>query len=634
MGTNRRDPEKETHHSEIENPEIIGHLDDQMLNLLGDFLESGNEGLETADHLLMDIEHRGMDNERVNGLFRVFHSIKGMAGMLGLVEITAISHQTETLLDKVRKKDVTLKGGALDVIFDATSMMRRMMKNVRLSIEKGQRIPGDPRFPLLLDRIQSILDGQYLDPEQIPGEYKGDRLGEILEKKLNLTSDQITEALQAARKSGRLLGEELVARGLVNAKEVGHALRSQRENELEGGDGVLHRFREFIKVELDQVDSLIDLSGQLAVVESMISYNESIVLIQSPSARGALDKLTKLAREIQNQSLRLRMVPIRSIFMKMDRIVRDLAKKSGKTVELVQIGAETEIDRKMLEKVDDPLVHMTRNAVDHGIESHDERISAGKEETGTVTLSAYHEGSSIVIEVKDDGKGLDREAILNRAREKGLVKEGADLFDREIFNLLFKPGFTTVEKATEISGHGVGMDVVKKNIEALKGRVNIESTQGEGSSFKMILPITMAVIDGMIVHCGSEKFVIPTLTIVESVQLAQGDEIENVNGRDVIKVRDRNIPMLRLDGLFNIEDAIADPGNALFVVLESVGGRIALMVDRIKNLQQVVVQSFESEEEVKWLSGETVLSDGRVALILDVDEITSYFNRDFMLGED
>jgi two-component system chemotaxis sensor kinase CheA len=316
------------------------------------------------------------------------------------------------------------------------------------------------------------------------------------------------------------------------------------------------------------------------------------------------------------------MVPVRSAFQKMARMVRDLSHKDHKKVRAVVSGEWTEMDRSMVEQIADPMVHMVRNSISHGIETPAERVQAGKPETASVYLSAYHQGAGIVIEVADDGRGLDAEAILAKARSKGLVGPDEHLAESEIYNLIFAPGFSTAKKVTEIAGRGVGMDVVRRNIDAMRGKISISSTPGQGCSFKMVLPLTLAIIDGMIVACGEEKYIIPTLSIVESVRPTADMVFSMVGSRDVVTIRDDTLPLLRLDHLFDIPDAQRDPTAAQVVVLDTPAGQVGLLVDDVLAQQQVVIKRLDvTVAGGRFLSGAAILSDGLVGLILNVDEL-------------
>jgi two-component system chemotaxis sensor kinase CheA len=306
----------------------------------------------------------------------------------------------------------------------------------------------------------------------------------------------------------------------------------------------------------------------------------------------------------------------------MARLVRDLSRKSGKQVRLVTSGEATEMDRSMVEQIADPLVHMIRNSLDHGLETPEERERAGKPPDGVVRLSAYHEGGSVVIELADDGRGLNRDRIAKKAIEKGLIATAEGMTDAEIHALIFAPGFSTAAAVTEISGRGVGMDVVKRNVEAMRGRVVISSTPGAGTTFKMVLPLTLAIIDGMLVACGEERYIVPTLSIIESIQPDAGMLVSFARTNEMINLRGEILPLLRMDRLFDVPGAKGDPTQALVVVVEGVGRRVGLLVDEVVAQQQVVIKTLAAGfRQTPFVSGAAILADGRVGLILNVEEI-------------
>jgi two-component system chemotaxis sensor kinase CheA len=354
----------------------------------------------------------------------------------------------------------------------------------------------------------------------------------------------------------------------------------------------------------------------------MVVNAPEIAKTASARVRNFLSQLAKVTRDLQDVGMRMRMLPVAAVFQKMARMSRDLARKNGKQMRLILSGESTEMDRSMVEQIADPLVHMIRNAVDHGLEPPEERRKAGKPEEGTLRLSAYHEGGSIVIELADDGRGLDREAILNKARSQGLVGPNDVLSESEIHMLIFAPGFSTAKQVTEVSGRGVGMDVVKRNLDAMRGRITISTTPGHGTTFKMLLPLTLAIIDGMLVACGNDRYIIPTLSIVESIQPTPGMLVTFADQHEMINVRGEILPLLRLARLFGSENAKTDPTKALVVIIEGVGKRLGLMVDEVVTQQQVVIKSLgHGLGRTRYISGAAILADGRVGLIVNVEEI-------------
>jgi len=375
-----------------------------------------------------------------------------------------------------------------------------------------------------------------------------------------------------------------------------------------------------IRVGVDKVDMLINLVGELVITQSMLSeLGNDFEMNKVERLTSGLEQLLQNTKELQESVMRIRMLPISFAFNRFPRLVHDLSKKTGKEIELVIKGEQTELDKTVMEQIGDPLVHLVRNAVDHGIEFSDVRVAKGKPAKGTITLDAYHLGGNIVIEINDDGGGIDREAVFNKAVEKNIIEPTTSLSDSQVFDLLFEPGFSTAKELSDISGRGVGMDVVKRNIQALGGRIQVESTPGKGSTFKVNLPLTLAILDGQLVRVGTETYIIPLITIVESLQ-AKSELINRVSG-DVIlyRLREDNVPVIPIYQLFNICADSESIDDALLVVVEADGLKIGLMVDDLLAQQQVVIKSLEDNyQQVEGISGATILGDGSVAMILDI----------------
>jgi two-component system chemotaxis sensor kinase CheA len=360
------------------------------------------------------------------------------------------------------------------------------------------------------------------------------------------------------------------------------------------------------------------------IVQSIIRQDPALQLQAADNERLArnLAQLWRITSELQRGAMALRMVPIRRTFQKTARLVRDLSRKSGKLVQLVVQGEDTELDRKVVEDLDDPLLHMVRNSIDHGLESKEERPKTGKPPAGTITLRAFHQGDMIVVAVGDDGAGLDTEKIYSRAVSRGLVRPDESMTESDIQQLIFRPGFSTADKVTEISGRGVGMDVVRRNIEALRGRIEIQSTKGKGTTFLIKLPLTLAIVDGLLLAVNRERFVLPTFAVRESLRPTPS-QVHPVQGKGaVIQVRNSLLPLVSLAELFGIEGAIGDPCAGTVVVLEHDGRRMGLLVDSLVGKQEVVVKSLgESFARIPGVGGGAILGDGRIGLILDAGEL-------------
>ncbi len=379
-----------------------------------------------------------------------------------------------------------------------------------------------------------------------------------------------------------------------------------------------------IRVDIGKVDSLINMVGELVITQSMLSMmGQDFSMDRVEYLKDGLDQLERHTRDLQESVMLIRMVPISFAFNRFPRMVHDLSLKLGKKIELKMTGESTEVDKTVIEKIGDPLVHLIRNSLDHGIEPPAERLAGGKPEVGNIELSAYHKGGSIIIEVKDDGCGLPKGKILKKAIEHGIILEDDELSDREIFDLIFQPGFSTTNSVSDLSGRGVGMDVVRRNINELGGNIDIVSEEGVGSTFTIRLPLTLAILDGQIISAGSDTYIMPLVSIIESLQVRH-DMINVVAGRgETVKLRDEFIPIIRLHEIFGVEDAKAiDLCDGLLVIVEGDGKRCGLFVDDLIGQQQVVVKSLEANyQQVEGISGATILGDGSVALILDVPGI-------------
>lgn len=649
--------------------------------LLSEFVSESMEHLENADLHLLTLETEPENEEALNAVFRAFHTIKGVAGFMMLTEIGQLAHEAENLLDKARKGEITLVDGAMDITFDSVDKLKQLVEDLGRALSSGVNPMSDPTVKLLCSRLKKVIAGD-IDAGKSLGsqEPASDNVGEILQERGLATKSEVDRALegqklieQAKKKIGEILvegnetstlkiekalaqqdaelgkkmGEILVEQGIVTQASVDRALEKQKEptktkvgqvlvkNKSVAAKDVVKAIRsqkagaapmqrvavkETVKVEADRLDRLLDLIGELVIAESMVTQSKEISQNISSDFSRQIRHLDKITRELQEMSTSLRMVPIRPVFQKMARLVRDLGRKSGKQVEFVSTGEDTELDKTVVDQIGDPLVHMVRNAVDHGIEaSAQDRVNAGKTAHGTVQLRAFHKGGSIYIEIEDDGKGLDKEAILKKAIERGVVKENDQLTDREVHNLIFEAGFSTAKKVTDVSGRGVGMDVVRKNIEKLRGQVEIRSEKGKGSVFTLRLPLTLAIIDGMVIIVGQERYIVPTLTVVRSVKPTRED-VETVLGKgEMLKMQGELLPLFRLNRLFGVNKGDEKIEDCIVLVVEDDGKQIGLLVDELLGQQQIVIKSLGSTlKDIQGISGGAIMPDGRVGLIVDV----------------
>lgn len=434
------------------------------------------------------------------------------------------------------------------------------------------------------------------------------RVGDILVEEGVVTPEQVAESLAKQKPLGEILVEEKKA----SPQQVDKALQKQQQlkkNEVAS-----------IRVDTEKIDKLINLVGELVITQSMITdLSEKFSIDQLPVLQERITQLERNTREIQERVMSIRMMPIGSAFHRFPRLVRDLAGNSGKQIQLVMSGEETELDKTLIEAIGDPLTHLVRNSADHGLELPEDRLAQGKSARGTIRLHAYHDGGNICVAVEDDGRGLNREKIIKKAVEKGIIADGSNMSDEAVYQLIFRPGFSTAEAITDVSGRGVGMDVVKRNIEGLGGSVDIQSTMGKGSRLTLKLPLTLAIIDGMTVRVGQDNYIIPLIAVTESIR-PKPNELQRIVGKgEVVSLRGEWVPVVKLYEAFSLTPDFTDPSQALLVIVETDGRRLAVLVDELTGQQQVVIKSLEQNyRKVEAISGATILGDGQVALILDV----------------
>ncbi|MBA5872168.1 MAG: chemotaxis protein CheA [Nitrospira sp. CR2.1] len=436
-------------------------------------------------------------------------------------------------------------------------------------------------------------------------------LGEILVESGVVSQVELNQALSQQKRVGEILVEQKAA----TPEQISEALKKQSDNA-----PAKKAETPSIRVDTVKIDRLINLVGELVITQSMLSdLGSRFEMSQLPVLLERVAQLERNTREIQERVMGIRMVPIGNAFSRFPRLVRDLSGKAGKKIHLILSGEETELDKTVIESIGDPLTHLVRNSADHGLETPTERLAAGKPEQGIIRLNAFHEGGNICITVEDDGRGLNREKILAKGVKQGLIAESDKLSDEQIWMLIFKPGFSTADKVTDVSGRGVGMDVVKRNIEGLGGTVSIKTTAGKGTTFTLKLPLTLAIIEGMTVRVGKDTYIVPLLSILESIQ-PKREMIKTIVGKgELVNVRGMYLPLMRLYDVFRLEPELSDPTKAILLILETEGERVAVMVDEILGQQQVVIKSMEQNfRKIEGVAGATILGDGTVGFILDV----------------
>lgn len=441
-------------------------------------------------------------------------------------------------------------------------------------------------------------------------------LGELLVEIGAVSRETLDHALSQQKR----VGEILVEQHAVTPQQLEQALQKQKQKQQESAAQSKKTDTASIRVDTDKIDKLINLVGELVITQSMLSdLGSRFEMGQLSVLLERVAQLERNTREIQERVMSIRMLPIGTAFSRFPRLVRDLSAKAGKKIQLVLSGEETELDKTVIESISDPLTHLVRNSADHGLEPPEERLDNNKPELGYIRLNAFHEGGNICITVEDDGRGLNRDKILAKAIKQGLIAENEKLSDDQIWALIFKPGFSTAEKVTDVSGRGVGMDVVKRNIEELSGTVSIKTVPGKGTIFTLKLPLTLAIIEGMTVRVGKETYIVPLLSILESIQ-PKSLSIKTVVGKgELINVRSTYLPMMRLYDVFSLQPEHTDPTKAILLILETEGERVAVMVDEILGQQQVVIKSMEQNfRKIAGVAGATILGDGTVGFILDV----------------
>jgi two-component system chemotaxis sensor kinase CheA len=493
----------------------------------------------------------------------------------------------------------------IDVILDGADALKTLIGQLRDVLEGKAIAETDLDIPALTARIQKIEQG--FDTE--PG---GKKIGEILVDEGIISKEKLEQTLKSnAASPNKKIGQALIEEGVVKPKQVSQALRKQVDQVTD---------LTTIRVDTVKLDDLIDMVGELVITQSMISQDLKNQVNADKRLTRDISQFFRITSSLQRVSTSLRMIPIKQTFQRLTRLVRDLAKNAGKNVSVELVGEDTEIDRNMVDEIYNPLVHMIRNSVDHGLELPEERIKAGKSERGLITLKAYHRGGNIVIEIADDGKGLDKQKILSKAVKSGLVSPDESLSDQEIYKMIFMPGLSTAAKVTDVSGRGVGMDVVKRAVEKMRGKIEIESTVGEGTTFITRFPLTLAIIDGMIVKVGSESYILPTISIRQALRPPRESYTSVVGKGEMINAMGQLMPLIRMYDLFDIEPEHKEPWEAIVVVVDSESGSRCLMVDKIIGKAEVVVKSLgEGLKNIKGLAGGAILGNGRIGLIIDTE---------------
>ena len=683
------------------------------------FFEEAGENLDQMEQMLLDLDLSNSDDEELNGIFRCAHSIKGGSATFGFSDVAELTHQMESLLDRLRRHELQPIPQMVDVLLESADASRSLLARHqaggqgdavsttslvrRISELAAGQVPSDasaaapppppppPPAPAPVAAaptprvIKPVVAGQTRQLEiQIGPLDRPDQADAIKELFRDIPGLGVIKDVVSTQANTRLFAvettstdddlldlfafhvakEQVLIRDLDSAEVEEESLAE--DDAMVAGDvsgseapygffsgapGAPHAEASngvgatpanaskavvpkaaaepkaaiqaqmestTIRVDVKKVDQLINLVGELVITQAMLAQNsrglDSGAYQQLLAGLADLDRNT---RDLQESVMSIRMIPMSIVFSRFPRMLRDLANKLGKKVELVTLGEATELDKGLVEKITDPLTHLVRNSCDHGIEMPADRLAKGKSEHGTITLSASHQGGSIVIEVRDDGRGLSREKILSKAQERG-IEVSEQMSDAEVWQLIFAPGFSTADEVTDVSGRGVGMDVVKRNIAALNGSVEIDSAEGYGMKVSVRLPLTLAIMDGMSVGVGEEVYILPLSSVVESFQVNSDDVSTVAQGSQLVKVRDEYMPVIALEKIFQVPRFDLNKSSNIMVVVEADGSRVALLVDELLGQHQVVVKNLESNyRKVPNVSGATILGDGTVALILD-----------------
>ncbi len=550
--------------------------------LAGMFIADATDHLGTIEATILKLEKSPTDLKLVNDIFRPFHTVKGNAGVLGISSIEEFAHKVETLLDLARSGKHAIGPAEIELVLKTVDLLKLIID------ELPARAAGQPvtdtsaRRRELMARVDELIAGTTPPPSRPAG----------------FSSPPPPNSPPSSSPS--------------SAGEIDRGRATTREEQ------------STVKVDTKKLDNLVDMVGELVIAQAILAEDPAIAGAADDRLTRRLAHVRRITSDLQRDTMAMRMVPIRQTFQKMSRLARDLARKFDKPCTLTLSGEDTELDRKVVEHLTDPLMHMVRNAIDHGIESSLERQAAGKPTSAELRLRAFHRAGFIVVEIADDGSGLDTEKILAKAVGLGIVPQGAELSAEEIHQLIFQPGFSTASHVTELSGRGVGMDVVRRNIEALRGRIDIQTARGKGTTFSIQLPLTLAIVDGILLGVGGDRFVIPTFAVQESFRPLP-EQVQTMQGHVcMVQVRDRLYPLLHLGEVFNIGAARKRISEGTVVICHESGRTVALAVDELLGKQEVVIKSLgEIFKNIRGIAGGAILGDGRIGLILDTGGLLS-----------
>ncbi len=633
---------------------------DDLRELLEDFLIEAFEMIEEMDQDLVELENNPDDLELLNKIFRVAHTIKGSGSFLNFDKLTHLTHHMEAVLDKARKGELKITPEIMDVILESVDAMKAILEYIR---DNGDDSSPDVEIDSIVKKLDAIVNGNVsnsssekeneeesktvggmsledINPDNLDeldlSSLSPEELDQVLDKlveDMNTSPEEegIEEVNEISEENEEVQKEETLSEpkkeeNNVPAKKETSTQMTKENQKKELQKKIVSTKEQTIRVDVKRLDQLMNLIGELVLAKNRLIkiYNDVEERYEGEKFLEELNQVVSsisiVTTDLQIAVMKTRMLPIGKVFNKFPRLVRDLARELGKKVRLIIEGEDTELDKSIIEEIGDPLVHMIRNAIDHGIEPPEDRIKAGKPEEGTIWLKAYNEGNMIVIEIKDDGRGMDPEILKQKAIEKGIItpQEAENMSDKEAFMLIFKPGFSTAAKITNVSGRGVGMDVVKTNIEKLNGIIEVDSIPGKGSTFKLKIPLTLAIIQALLVASQEDLFAVPLSNVIETVRIVEED-IYTIEGRSVLKLRDEVLPLVNMADIFNIEKILM-PEKYLYVVILGLGAtKIGLIVDRFIGQEEIVIKSLgEFLKGLPGIAGATIRGDGRVTLIVDV----------------
>jgi two-component system chemotaxis sensor kinase CheA len=583
--------------------------------LLNDFILESREHLTSIELQLLTLDQDPSNAEAIHAIFRGFHTIKGMAGFLDQDAVRDVAHEVETVLDLARNGQLKITPAVIDRILESKDYLTRCMGALESSLQTGALVSPAPNIALLTAIRGLSTPGVETGagstpraaglPPKPPAAMPVEAVTMPREPVVFATQGLVELASEVSQPAAEMPVELSAPRESVEGPRAGAARPTGARS---------------IKVDTAKLDYLVDMVGEMVIAQSLVRHDPDLAIGVQPRLGRNLSQLARITDEVQRTAMSMRMIPVGQLFQKTSRLVRDLSRKAGKQVELELFGEETELDRNIVEDLADPLMHMVRNSVDHGIETPDERIRNGKAAGARVTLRAGHQAGQIVIQISDDGRGLNQTKILRKAVEKGLVSVDAQPSENEIFNLIFHPGFSTADQITDVSGRGVGMDVVRKSVLKLGGRIDVMSRPGQGTTFLLKLPLTLAIIDGLVVGVGGQRYIVPIFAVREMLKPPE-ESISTLQGRqEMAMVRGSLLPLVRLHQRFGVKPRFENPWDSLLIVSESGGRHFCLMVDELIGKQEVVIKSLgETMANIAGVAGGAILGDGRVGLILDLE---------------